>query len=127
MLLGILVTSVGKWFCQCCNNDADLHVLLGMCCIGNCKTYLYAIFANRGGGISAGKFRHPPPIWVTVAGITVPGIHSGYMKVFWDTHWVHKLIIWDTQEKLFEVRTSMNTDPDMQYTGTSTSPTEEPC
>ena len=37
---------------------------------------------------------------------------------------VHKIILWGTQgtqEQLFGVHTNINTDPDMQYKGTSTS------
>ena len=62
---------------------------------------------------------------LTVAETTVLGMHSrNRKKTFWDTHWVHKIILWDiqdTQEKRFGIRTGINTDPHMQYTGTSTS------
>ena len=45
-------------------------------------------------------------------------------KIFWDTHWAHKIILWDahdTQGKFLGICTNMKTDPDMQHTGTSPS------
>ena len=66
----------------------------------------------KGGGFGGGKLRRrkfwvgkfstPPNIGgalCTVAGTTTLGMNSGYTKkkIFWDTPWVHKIVLWDTR------------------------------
>ena len=67
--------------------------------------------------------------WGIGVGTTVLGIPSGYATtLFWGTHGVHNIIPWDapdTQEHLLGIRTAIKTDPDVQYTGTSTSRQKE--
>ena len=46
-----------------------------------------------------------------------------HKDIFWGTHWAHKIILYntqDTQEQFCWICTSIQTDPDMQYTGTTT-------
>ena len=77
-----------------------------------------------GGGFSGGENFGTPKFWCLVYSC---GNHSPWdtqqirKKMFWDTHGVHKIILWDTKETFFGIRTSIMTDPDMQYTGTSIS------
>ena len=61
---------------------------------------------GRGGG-GGGRVRNipAPPYFgalCTVAGPTALGIHSGCTNnIVWDTHWVHKLMLRDTQGPIF--------------------------
>ena len=83
---------------------------------------------GRGGGCSGeGKSRRPPifSALCTAAGTRVRGIHSGHTikKSFGIRNAYieeNRIILRDTQEEFPETRTSTQTDPDTQYTGTST-------
>ena len=88
---------------------------------------------GRGEGVrgrGGGGFRHPQ-----ILGPCALSNHSPrdpqriHKTIVWDTHGAHKLILWDTrgtQQKNLGIRRSANTDPDMQYTGTSTPPPPRP-
>ena len=51
------------------------------------------------------QLREPQPLG------SLADVHTGYTNSLWETR--------DTQEPSVAIRASVNTDPDMQYTGTS--------
>ena len=78
------------------------------------------------GKLRAGKTLAPPQIWVPCVQLQEPqslGCTADTRKhLLGYTHWVHKIIHHTGYpRKIFGIRKSINTDPDTQYTGTSTS------
>ena len=105
------------------------------CILSLCLSYNFPNRFPWGGGGAGGKFRvgkiwagnisAPPKFGAlcTVAETTVLGIHNRYTKKSGGIQTVYTksfFAIHRIQKKCFGMRTSINTDPGMQYTGTST-------